>query len=144
MEKVQLKFTVLSTSESTPLGFEVWLDSNKIYDHESFVGETTLTVDVDEDGNEHVFKFVLKNKQPFHTKINDAGEIISDTRLKIEDISFDNIRLTHDMLQLIKYIHDFNGTSERQEHKFYGEIGCNGFLELKFTTPIYLWILENM
>jgi hypothetical protein len=38
----------------------------------------------------------------------------------------------------------FNGTSEVTEDKFYSELGCNGTVSLKFTTPMYLWLLEHM
>ena len=42
------------------------------------------------------------------------------------------------------YTHDFNGTSKATENKFYGELGCNGTVSLKFSTPMYLWLLEHM
>lgn len=144
MNKSQLKFNVLSTHDSIPLGFEVWLDNTKLQDNNSFTGKTTIIVDVVEDDLDHVLKFILKNKRPEHTKIGTSGEIISDARLKIEDISFDDIRLTYDMLQLITYTHDLNGTDIQKKDKFYGEMGCNGTLELNFSTPIYLWLLTNM
>ena len=42
------------------------------------------------------------------------------------------------------YTHDFNGTQPEIEDTFFGEMGCNGTVSLRFTTPIYLWLLENM
>jgi len=47
-------------------------------------------------------------------------------------------------VKLAQYQHDFNGTGNPTIDKFYGEMGCNGTVSLKFTTPIYLWLLENM
>ena len=29
-------------------------------------------------------------------------------------------------------------------HPFFGNMGCNGYVSLKFATPIYLWLLEHM
>jgi len=46
--------------------------------------------------------------------------------------------------ELATYTHDFNGTKELTQEKFYGVMGCNGTVSLKFATPIYLWLLENM
>jgi hypothetical protein len=43
-----------------------------------------------------------------------------------------------------KYQHDFNGTGKLTTQNFYGELGCNGTVSLKFSTPIYIWLLENM
>jgi hypothetical protein len=44
-----------------------------------------------------------------------------------------------------EYHHDCNGTAQQVIlDKFYREMGCNGTVSLKFTTPVYLWLLENM
>jgi hypothetical protein len=71
------------------------------------------------------------------------GEIVLDARLAIKDIEFDQIALNHIFTELSVYTHDFNGTGPQTSDKFYGEIGCNGIVELKFTTPVYIWLLEN-
>jgi hypothetical protein len=42
------------------------------------------------------------------------------------------------------YTHDFNGTQQEIQDEFYSEMGCNGTVSLKFSTPIYLWLLEHM
>mgnify|MGYP003352455181 CR=1 FL=1 len=42
------------------------------------------------------------------------------------------------------YRHDYNGTGQPTEDNFFGVLGCNGTVELRFTTPIYLWLLEHM
>jgi hypothetical protein len=46
--------------------------------------------------------------------------------------------------QQATYTHNFNGAGAETQEKFYGEIGCNGIVSLKFSTPIYLWLLEHM
>jgi hypothetical protein len=61
----------------------------------------------------------------------------------ITDLSFDEILLAQIFVDKATYTHNFNGTGEETQEKFYGELGCNGTISLKFTTPIYLWILEN-
>ena len=42
------------------------------------------------------------------------------------------------------YSHDFNGTQSMVNDSFHGRAGCNGTMSLKFSTPMYLWLLENM
>jgi hypothetical protein len=42
------------------------------------------------------------------------------------------------------YTHNFNSTGPSTQDKFYGELGCNGTVTVKFNTPIYLWLLEHM
>jgi hypothetical protein len=67
-----------------------------------------------------------------------------DARLKISDIEFDGIELDYMVTQQATYTHNFNGTGPETQENFYGEIGCNGTVSLKFSTPMYLWLLEHM
>jgi hypothetical protein len=62
----------------------------------------------------------------------------------VSDIRFDGIDCQYLTTNLAEYQHDFNGTGDPTIDKFYGEMGCNGTVSLKFTTPIYLWLLENL
>ena len=104
-----------------------------------------ITVEFDDtDDQPHVLEFVLSGKTIEHTKITDQGEITSDVRVRIQDIAFDDIEIDQIVSELAEYNHDFNGTQPAIVDQFYGEMGCNGTVRLKFTTPIYLWLLENM
>jgi hypothetical protein len=69
---------------------------------------------------------------------------VSDATLAISNLAFDEIKLGHMVTKLATYDHDFNGTKAPVQDRFYGEMGCNGTVSLGFTTPIYLWLLENM
>jgi hypothetical protein len=97
----------------------------------------------DDDGD-HELKFVLKNKQSDHTQVDTDGNIISDATVTVSDIQFDGIDCQYLTTTLAQYQHDFNGTSSPITDSFYGDMGCNGTVTLKFSTPIYLWLLENM
>jgi hypothetical protein len=98
----------------------------------------------DADDQTHVLEFILSGKIPEHTRITDQGEITSDVRVRIQDIAFDNIEIDQIFSELAEYHHNFNGSQPAIVDRFYGEIGCNGTVRLEFTTPIYLWLLENM
>ena len=62
----------------------------------------------------------------------------------VENIQFDGIEIGYNIMQLAVYTHDCNGSDNLNNYKFYGELGCNGTVELKFITPVYIWLLEHM
>lgn len=137
----------LSTSDSSvPLGMEIWLDDKMIFNQE-WIKQPVLFCheipDTDTDV-EHELRFVLKNKSSEHTKIDEAGNILKDASVTVSDLTFDEIALGHMATELAVYTHDFNGTQDMIKDKFFGVMGCNGTVSLKFSTPIYLWLLENM
>ena len=76
--------------------------------------------------------------------IDSEGQITKDAMISISNISIDGIPMDQVITEVARYHHNFNGTQPEIQDKFYGNMGCNGQLKLKFTTPIYLWLLENM
>jgi light-regulated signal transduction histidine kinase (bacteriophytochrome) len=135
----------IDTSDPTvPLGMEIWLDQQRMLDVDHVTQAVKFEFTVSDDPAQHVLKFVMKNKQPQHTTIDDQGTIIKDVTLKICDLALDEIELRQVFLNLAQYHHDFNGHGQSTVAKFYGEMGCNGTVELKFETPVYMWLLENM
>lgn len=144
MDKSYITFDVRPTSTSKSLGLEVLLDSTVVYNNQSFIAAESIQIELPEDEAEHSLKIVLKNKTSGHTVLDPMGAIVQDDNILVENIQIDGVDIEYNILQLITYTHDCNGTDELKEHKFYGEMGCNGTAELKFTTPIYLWLLEHM
>ena len=127
------------------LGFEAWIDQRKFLDVDHVKETQPVTVELDDqDDAEHELRLVLKNKITEHTKIDEQGNIIADARLQVTDIAFDGIPLGHIVTEASIYTHEFNGHGKYSKEKFYGEMGCNGTVILKFTTPMYLWLLEHM
>ncbi len=133
-----------TTDASVPLGFEAWIDNQKFFDTNHVQAQQPVVVEIADVDGEHELKFVLKNKIPDHTQVDAAGNIVSDARLVITDLSFDEIKLGHMVSEQAVYAHNFNGSGAIAYDKFYGEIGCNGTVSLKFATPVYLWLLEHM
>jgi len=134
-----------TTDASAPLGIEMWVDDVLIHNIAHVQQATSLSAAVaDEDGKEHELKFVLKNKLPEHTKIDEAGNIVKDVLITINDLEFDGIKLGHVFNTHATYSHNYNNTAADIVEPFNGVAGCNGTISLKFTTPAYLWLLENM
>jgi hypothetical protein len=141
---VSITFNLDTTDATAKLGFEAWLDDRKFYDTDQVIALEHIQVDMDDDDAEHQLRFVLKNKTAEHTQLDLDGNIVEDARLKITDLAFDEIQLGHMVTEQTTYEHDFNGTGQPVQEKFYGDMGCNGTVSLKFTTPTYLWLLEHM
>jgi hypothetical protein len=141
---LQLSFGLESTDADIPLCFELWADSQLIFSNPHVGKFQQIMCNLPNDEGDHILKFILKNKQSYHTIVNEQGEILQDVVLKISNIAFDEIELGHDILNLARYYHDYNGHGKEIEDQFLGEMGCNGTVVLKFSTPIYLWLLENM
>ena len=142
---VSITFNLSTTDAMAELGFEAWIDQRKFLDLDHVKEPQPVTVELDDqDDAEHELRLVLKNKTAEHTQVDEQGNIITDARLLITDVAFDEIRLGHMFFEQAVYTHDFNGTGKATEDKFYGELGCNGTVSLKFATPMYLWLLEHM
>ena len=86
----------------------------------------------------------MSGKLPEHTQLaaNDK-DIVSDRLIQIDNFCFDGTDVTPYLYKFSSYYHDFNGTADPVQDKFYGSMGCNGDLLINFSTPVYPWILEN-
>lgn len=141
---VKISFNISNSDASVPLGAEVWLDDHKIFDCNHVTETIAFGHDLADDEANHELRIVMKNKTAEHTQIDVSGNIVKDTCLVIDNLCFDEIVLGHVFTDLAVYSHDFNGSQQFTQDKFFGTMGCNGTVSLKFSTPIYLWLLENM
>jgi hypothetical protein len=133
----------ISTSDaSVPLGMRVTLNDQVVFENLHITEPVAFKCLIAEDDQQYVLAFEMLGKTHAHTIINDAGEILQDACLILKNFSIDEIELHN--TKLFEYEHDFNGASEKAIHPFYELMGCNGRLIVKFSTPIYLWLLENM
>ena len=98
----------------------------------------------DDEGGEHELQFVMSGKTHQHTKIDEQGNILSDVLLELRDIVIDGIDISNMFYSHARYTHDFNGTQPQTTTTTHGSLGCNGVVSLKFSSPFYLWLLENM
>jgi hypothetical protein len=144
MTTVQFNCVVSSTDFSVPLGMEIWLDDHRLFDTDHVDQIYTIQHDISDDDGDHELRFVLKNKLLEHTQVDADGNIIRDNTLSVSGIEFDGIDCQYLVTTVARYQHDFNGTGDATTQRFYGEMGCNGTVSVKFSTPIYIWLLENM
>lgn len=141
---LSISCTLDTTNSTANLGFELWVDEKMLFDTDHVKNKQQVLVEISDDESEHELRFVMKNKTQNHTQIDEAGSIIADANLIVTELAFDQIQLGHMVTEKAVYTHNFNGTGEATQDEFHGEMGCNGTVSLKFSTPVYLWLLENM
>lgn len=144
MSTALISCSINTTDALANLGIEVWLNDQHILNQEHVAELIEFKYELPDDDAEHELRFVMKHKTTEHTKIDEQGNIITDACLTVSNLAFDEIELKQIFINQAVYTHDFNGTQTEIQDKFYSEMGCNGTVSFKFTTPIYLWLLENL
>lgn len=132
------------TSCAAAIGAEVWIDQHCVINCEYVDSAISFEHTLDDSDGEHELRIVMKHKQAAHTQLDEQGNIVQDAVLTVSDLEFDGINIMQISTERAEYCHDFNGSQPAGVHRFYGDMGCNGTVSLKFTTPVYLWLLENM
>lgn len=141
---VQISCNIDTTDVSAQLGLTIKLNDNIIFNSDHVNGPVDFFYDLNDDDARHKLAFIMRNKTSADTVLDSDGVIIKDARLIITNLVFEGIELKQLFVDRAVYTHSFNGTQAEIQEKFYGEMGCNGTVSLEFTTPIYLWLLENM
>ena len=135
----------LDTTDSTAkIGVAVWIDDTCVYQTDQLPGPQNIDFAVSDDDGEHELRIVISGKTAHHTKVDAQGNIIKDVVVSIANITIDEIDVDQLFNEKCVYTHDFNGSQPEIQDTFYGAAGCNGTISFKFSTPIYLWLLENM
>ena len=143
MQQAAITFLVRATGPD--LHFTVILDGQIVQEFEPTLEDKEITVSIDDDlESEHCLSLLMRGKHMDHTKVDEQGQILEDRVIEISDVRIDGIELGHVFTQTAKYTHDRNGTADATIEPFYGIMGCNGQADFRFSTPVYLWLLENM
>jgi len=144
MDTIKFSCVVNTNIPANPIHLQIVLDETVMFD-EDVVNEETVSFEFNEDENDHTLRFLILGKNDAHIIRDEDGNVLDSTELSITDISFGGIDITNIiMTSPLEYRHDFNGSADETIDKFYSIAGCNGEIILNFSTPIYLWLLENM
>jgi hypothetical protein len=144
MNTVKFSCVIAPSTTAVALGGEIWIDDTCVFDQDHVSEPVRVEHEFSDDDGEHSLRIKLKNKLPEHTRVDDQGNILEDALLSVTEIAFDEIDCTQIVSEQAVYRHNLNGTGPEIEDQFFADMGCNGTVELKFTTPVYLWLLENM
>ena len=140
----EFEFDINPTNADSALGVRISLDDVVLYDDSHVTSAYHFSHELSDEDGDHELSIEMYGKLPQHTKISESGEIVQDSLLLINNIKIDGIDIDQLADCWFEYHHDFNGTQPPTVDKFFKVMGCNGRATLKFTTPIYLWLLEIM
>ena len=145
MSLLPIEFDISTTDTAAALSIQVWIDDLCVHQH-SHVAETYhFHHDIKDDEEiTHRLKIIMTGKTTDHTQLDHEGNIVKDAMLGIHNITMDEINIDYVFYKIATYRHDFNGTGVEHTGKFFKHMGCNGVVEFEFTTPGYLWLLENI
>ena len=139
-----ISFDIDTSDATAAIGVAVWIDDACMYQTDHLTEHQHIDYGATDDDGDHELRVVISGKVPAHTKIDEQGNIIKDIVINISNVTIDEIDITQLFSEKSVYTHDFNGTQPKIADGFYGTAGCNGIISLKFSTPIYVWLLENM
>jgi hypothetical protein len=147
MDTVKFSCNLNISTPEKPLDFKILLDDTPIYEIVTEQQSYEFSYDIPEDNESHVIKFIMDGKTDRHTVIDENNNIVESAQVEINNVSLEDIDLTDLFLgktDLAVYTHNGNGYSDETTETFDFCMGCNGTAEFAFSTPIYLWLLENM
>ena len=106
--------------------------------HEDVTVEFTVTA---QDINTLTVEYF--NKDPMHDVIVEQGEIVADKRLQITEIRIEDISLDLNTLHNLTY--ECNDPTGEDAKGFAAtKLSWNGRTSLQLTSPIYMWLLDNL
>jgi hypothetical protein len=144
LETVKISFDIETSDAKCPLGVEIWLDNTVLLTNNHVREKICFSHDISDDDGEHELRVVMSGKISDHTRVDEAGNIVKDATLQISNVVIDDLDVNQLFLEKCVYTHNFNGTQPEIADTFHGVAGCNGTISFEFSTPIYLWLLENM
>jgi hypothetical protein len=146
MITVKFSCEISTTNPSAPLGFILRADGVEVFRQDHVKQNQMVEVELDDTERElpHTLQFEMFGKNKTHTVLDQNNEIIQDACILVQNIFFDDIAVDFIVSKLGVYLHNFNGTKDYVEDKFWGTMGCNGTVSFEYTTPSYVWLLENL
>lgn len=141
-----LKFTLDTTDPACPYAIKLIVNGDVQWSTDHLTNQQTVEFTFD-DEVEQTFDIELHidGKTSGFTSVDEQGNIIRDSLVSISNVILGDIDISQLISERAEYIHSFNDPSvPSTSHKFYGDVGCNGFIKFQFTAPSYLWLLEHI
>jgi len=110
--------------------------------------DTLVDIDIEvEDNKEYFLTVEFQNKDPKTDVVLDSDKNpIKDKRVNIRSVQFDDIEISYfDLLPENTFVYEPTDPMGVQATGFEAtKLAWNGKTTLRFTTPIYIWLLENL
>ena len=156
-EKLKFKLELYATMWDKPPVAEIKLNSKSYFKSEITSTEQNPTViefeaELTEDA-EYNLSIERSGKGKNQTVVNDKGDIIKDQLLNIKSIEIDEIdigALVYEGVYTPQYPEPWatqqreSGQDLKDSFKNVTQMGFNGTWSFKFSSPFYMWLLENL
>lgn len=142
LEPVDIDITLSSTFWKSAPKAKVYVDNTLIFDGE-VSSSTELKWAGDLEEGKHKLIVELYDKDKYQTVLEN-DKIVKDQILNIDKVSFDEIDIGYMKHTLSQYYPNQKSSNVPLLVKNCVNLGWNGRWELEFTTPIYIWLLENI
>ena len=156
-EKLKIKLELFATMWDKPPHVKILLDGNSHFEGDIKGSEDEPDIIEFEneltEGNEYELTIERSGKTKTQTVINDKGDILKDQLLNIKRIEIDEIdigALVYDGEYTPIYPEPWatqqreSGQDLKDSFKNVTKMGFNGTWRFKFTSPFYMWLLENL
>lgn len=147
-ENLKFKITLSGTFWNNPPKYSIWIDDTLIKQSQISKNSNEYEViefNLDLEESTHALKIKLENKTNSDT-IVENNQIIKDTLLNIESIEIDDMdleKLKWSSQYLLDSPQEYQGKIiDHLDHCV--NLGWNGTYILEFSTPFYIWLLENL
>ena len=140
MEKIKFAITLGSDYQTVAPKARVAINDTVLF--ENTVESDVLivkTLEFDNEGS-HQLKIDLLDKLPEHTEIDEQGNVVKDSLLKIKKVIIEDIEIQNE-LSLVSESFYYEHSGEK--HTLYDTLGVNGTAVINFNTPFYMWVLET-
>lgn len=141
MENIKFAITLGSEYQTVPPKARITVADKIVF--EGQVSGSILILEhakLENEGN-YQLRIELLDKQPEHTELDEQGNIVKDSVLKIEKIVIEDIEIQNNLsLDQSKFYYEHSG----KQHQLYDSLGVNGTAVVNFSTPFYIWLLETI
>jgi hypothetical protein len=132
IETVKFDIELSGTFKTKIPEFSIYINENKII-QDKVSDSKTFSFEVDlEENKEYTLIINFLNKNNYH----DSSSFLNIEKITIDDIEIENLKW---------FASEFVSKDPRREKlDKCVNLGWNGRYQIKFTSPVYLWLLENL
>lgn len=141
MEKLKFQIVLEGVYQTEPPRARVILNNDIIFDA-TLTSESFIPFQREfENETNNKLEIELVDKKTEHTQIDEHGNIIKDSVLKIKKVLIEDIEIQNTFsLNKDKFYYEHSG----EQHQLYDTLGINGKAVINFSTPFYVWLLETI
>lgn len=141
MEKLKFKIVLEGDYQTQPPHARVMLNDDIIFDAK-LSGESFIPFQREfENESENKLTIELVDKKPEHTEIDEQGNIVKDSVIKIKSVIIEDIEIHNNFsVNQEKFYYEHSG----EQHQLYDTLGVNGKAVINFSTPFYVWLIETI